>query len=226
MVQRLDLRETVRFEYLDGPVGAARNQQFAVGRVCEFQDRILVRDQRIDEDAALDAERPDTNRLVETARGHEFPGRMQGDGVQPILRLTHRIQPLAGRDIPDFHGPVGGAGDESLTIGRERQRIDGVYMIFERANLLTGLEVTQLNQLVVAGGDDVFAVGRKRDGVNAIAVALNAAQLFTGFDIPDFDFARARRQPACYGEQLSIWRECKRANSFGVAGERGESRAG
>src|SRR5437016_3346660 len=72
-------------------VGAARGQQFAVGRVRQLQDGILVRNQRIDQRATLGTERPDADGLVETTGRHEFPGRTERDGVQPILRLTHRV---------------------------------------------------------------------------------------------------------------------------------------
>ena len=117
-----------------------------------------MRDQRIDQRAALGAKRPYADGLVEAARRHVLARRIESDRVQAVLWLAQRIEPRAGRDVPDLHGTVRGARYQSLAVGCESQCVNRVDVVLKRADLFSGIHVPELDQFVIARSGHAFSV--------------------------------------------------------------------
>src|SRR5207247_6905703 len=120
--------------------------------------------------------------------------RIESDRVQAVLWLAQRIEPRAGRDVPDLHGTVRGARYQSLAVGCESQCVNRVDVVLKRADLFSGIHVPELDQFVIARSGHAFSVRRKGNSVDAVVMTFDGALVLARIDIPDLHLAPPRGQ--------------------------------
>src|SRR5437763_225347 len=112
-------------------------------------------------------ERPDADALVLAGGGDHLACRVDGETIDAIERVTHRIQALSGCNIPHFDASIRCARDETRSVGRERKRVYSIDVILESFDLFARCSIPELDQLVVTRRRQYLAIGRKCDGIDA-----------------------------------------------------------
>ena len=108
---------------LDDAVLAQRVERLAVGGVDQPQHRPFVGEDGVDELAVRRRRPPRRGCSCRRRRPRGACRRgYQATAVDPVGRFAERVEPLAGRDVPDLDGPVGRGGGEQLAVGAEGRR--------------------------------------------------------------------------------------------------------
>ena len=123
---------------------------------------------------------------------------------QDGLPLTPRLQAVLQRlRVPNTDGVVARTGDELLTVGPPRQRIDKVFVAAQPRYLLEGLGVPDAHIVVSPAASDALAVRTIHGAEHLIAVSDQIVQPRAGRGIPDphDPVQRGRQDPPAVGAE-------------------------
>ena len=124
---------------LDQPVFAGGDERLAIGGPGQAEDGRFVGELRLEQRVRSFLGRlahlPDADAVIDARRGDARPIRAERQRIQLLERFLERIQPRAGSDVPQLHGPVAAGAGQHFAVLAERQLIDRAVVAFQRFRL-------------------------------------------------------------------------------------------
>ena len=128
-------------------------------------------------------------RVIQSENGVFFAG--TASSLSPAVRTERTVWGWpSGRScrtpvhLPQLHRPVATATDDTLAIGADGDRLDGIHVPLERMRFGQGFGVPHPDHVIRASGDDAFAVGADGHVRDPTGSSLEGAEFNGLLDIP------------------------------------------